>query len=76
MNMVYIIARLLVIIGALNWLFVALGHNLVETLFGVGSTASQVIYILVGICGLIALVEFIQARTATSHTTKTTTYHN
>ena len=42
------------IIGAINWgLIGILDFNLVDTIFGVGSIFSRVIYGLVGITGLI-----------------------
>lgn len=42
------------IIGAINWLLVGLlNFNLVDTIFGVGSIFSSIIYIIVGIAGLI-----------------------
>lgn len=42
------------IIGAINWgLIGLLDFNLVDTLFGVGSLLSRLVYILVGICGLV-----------------------
>lgn len=42
------------IIGALNWLLVGiLDFNLVDYLFGVGSMLSRIIYIIVGIAGII-----------------------
>lgn len=63
MSVVYMISRLLVIVGALNWGLVALfKFDLVQAIFG-GIGLAQIVYILVGICGLVALVEFIQART-------------
>lgn len=47
------------IIGALNWGLVGLfGYNLVDHLFGAGSTLSRVIYTLVGISGLALLTSF------------------
>lgn len=53
MKILNCIALTLVIIGALNWLLVGLlDFNLVDTLFGVGSILSKIIYILVGIAGL------------------------
>ena len=43
----------LIIVGALNWLLVGLfNFNLVDTLFGVGSALSRIVYTLVGISGL------------------------
>jgi len=42
------------IIGALNWgLIGLLDFNLVDTLFGVESMLSRIVYTLVGICGII-----------------------
>ena len=47
------IALVLIIIGAINWGLVGLfNFNLVDTLFGVMSWFSRIIYILVGISGL------------------------
>ena len=44
---------LLAVVGALNWGLVgAFNMNLVEQLLGVGTTATKVVYILVGISGL------------------------
>ncbi len=42
------------IIGAINWGLIGLfDFNLVDTLFGTGSLLSRLVYILVGICGLV-----------------------
>lgn len=47
----------LVIIGALNWGLVgALQLNLVDQIFGAGSGLSRVIYVLVGLAGIIKLI--------------------
>lgn len=47
------IALALVIIGAINWGLVGIfNFNLVDTIFGVMSIISRLIYILVGISGL------------------------
>lgn len=47
------IATILVIVGALNWLLVGLfSFNLVDAIFGAGSTLSRIVYILVGVSGL------------------------
>lgn len=56
MKALYYIALTLVIIGALNWLLVGLfSFNLVDAIFGIGSLLSSLIYILVGISGLICI---------------------
>ena len=50
------IALVLIIIGAINWGLIGLfDFNLVDTLFGVMSVLSRIIYILVGISGLWAI---------------------
>ena len=56
MKNVHLAAWILVIVGGLNWLLVAFGYNLVDSLFGVGSTISMVIYILVGLSAVYELV--------------------
>ena len=56
MKTLYYIALTLVIIGALNWLLVGLfDFNLVSTIFGSMSLLSRIIYILVGVSGLVSI---------------------
>ncbi len=56
MKVIDTIALILVIIGAINWGLVGIfDFNLVDTLFGVMSVISRIIYILVGISGLWAI---------------------
>jgi len=44
----------LTIIGAINWGLVGLlNFNLVDTIFGVGSMLTRIVYSIVGIAGLI-----------------------
>ena len=53
MNVIDKIALILVIIGAINWGLIGIfNFNLVDTIFGVASVISKIIYILVGISGL------------------------
>ncbi len=48
------ICLLLTIIGAINWGLIGIfDFNLVDTIFGVGSMLSRIIYSLVGIAGLV-----------------------
>lgn len=48
------ILLVITIIGAVNWGLIGIfDFNLVDTLFGVGSLFSRIIYSLVGISGLI-----------------------
>ena len=51
------IALVVVIIGALNWGLIGLfNFDLVATLFGgMDALGSKVVYILVGICGIISI---------------------
>ena len=56
MKVLYYIALTLVIIGAINWLSIGLfNFDLVATIFGVMSVMSRIIYVLVGIAGLISI---------------------
>ena len=56
MKTINIISLTLVIIGAINWLLVGLfNYNLVDAIFGVRSIISMIIYILVGIAGIISI---------------------
>ena len=50
------VAIWLLIIGGLNWLLVGFGYNLVDSIFGTGSTISMIIYILVGLSAVFKLV--------------------
>ncbi len=51
-----VIALILVIIGALNWLLVGLfNYNLVEAVFGRRSALSKAVYVLVGLAGIYAI---------------------
>ena len=48
------VCLVITIIGAINWGLIGLfDFNLVDTLFGVDSMLSNIVYILVGICGLV-----------------------
>ena len=56
MKILYYIALTLVIIGAINWLLIGIFEfDLVATIFGEMSILSRIIYILVGISGLISI---------------------
>ena len=53
MKTLYNVALTLVIVGALNWLLIGLfNFDLVATLFGANTLFTNIIYTLVGICGL------------------------
>ena len=56
MKVLYYIALTLAIIGAINWLLIGLfNFDLVATIFGAMSVMSRIIYVLVGIAGLISI---------------------
>ena len=53
------VVTLLVIIGALNWGAIAFFHtDLVVRVFGPDSGALKIVYGVIGVCGLIKLVNF------------------
>lgn len=57
MNIVQKSALTLTIIGALNWGLIGLfNYNLVDSLFGVNSFLSMIIYILVGLAGIVNIM--------------------
>lgn len=56
MNTIQKIALLFTIIGAINWGLIGLfDFNLVETLFGIDTMLTKLVYILVGISGIISI---------------------
>lgn len=55
MKTLYYTSLTLIIIGALNWLLIGLfDFDLVATLFGTMSLLSRIVYILVGLGGIIS----------------------
>lgn len=61
MNLLDKIATLLLIIGGFNWGLVGwLDYNLVDSLFGVGSVISRVIYAIVGIAALYGIYTMVK----------------
>lgn len=57
MNMLQKIALVFTIIGAINWGLIGLfSFNLVEMIFGAGSFLTTLIYIIVGITGIINIM--------------------
>lgn len=53
------IVGLIAIIGALNWGLIGLtGNNMVEQVFGAGTTLTKGIYILVGLSGIMLFLSF------------------
>jgi len=64
----YVLSKLLTIIGALNWGLVGLlNFNLVTAIFGKKSVASKLIYILVGLAGFYLLMVYKAKYIAMKH---------
>lgn len=60
MNPIDKLAYVLVVIGGLNWGLVGFfKYNLVDKIFGVDSTASRVIYAIVGLAALYMLYTMV-----------------
>lgn len=55
MKIVKTVAIWLLIIGGLNWGLTAFNFNVVDMIFGAGSTLSMLIYILIGLSALVKL---------------------
>ncbi|AKB16134.1 hypothetical protein SAMN02910340_00340 [Methanosarcina thermophila] len=67
-NPVDLIALILVIVGGLNWGLVGLfDFNLVDAIFGAGSTLSRIIYILVGLAALYMIYFTVRTDTYQTH---------
>ena len=63
MNILQKISLILTIIGAINWGLIGFFQfNLIDTIFGVGTVFSRIIYAIVGICGLYAISFFAKDR--------------
>lgn len=54
------IAKLLVVVGGLNWGTTALGYNVVNILVGAAPALEQTVYLLVGIATLYVVYETIK----------------
>jgi uncharacterized membrane protein YuzA (DUF378 family) len=73
-NPVDLLALILVIVGGLNWGLVGLfDFNLVDTIFGVGSTLSRIVYIVVGIAALYTI--YFATRADTYHASEAAVHH-
>ena len=61
-DIVYIIAFVLVIIGGLNWGASALNYNLVDKLFGQGNVIGSAVYYTVALSALLLVIGFASKR--------------
>ncbi len=63
MNTLDWLGWILVIVGALNWGFIGIANlNLVTALFGVTSSITQFVYILVGLGGLYSVWKILATK--------------
>ncbi|XPP27195.1 MAG: DUF378 domain-containing protein [Leucobacter sp.] len=63
MYAILVIAKVLTIIGGLNWgLIGVFDFNLVTALFGDGSLATQIVYIVVGVAALLTIIDLFWTR--------------
>ncbi|ALP89852.1 MULTISPECIES: DUF378 domain-containing protein [Clostridium] len=61
MKFLNITALTLIIIGAINWgLIGLLQYNLVDSIFGIQSMISRIIYALVGLAGIYSISFFMK----------------
>ena len=56
MKSLHMVSFVLVVVGGLNWLLVAFGYNLVDSLLGEGSMLAKLVYILVGLSAVLLVV--------------------
>ncbi len=61
-DIVYIIAFVLVVIGGLNWGATALNYNLVDKLFGEGNVIGSAVYYAVALSALLLVIGFASKR--------------
>jgi uncharacterized membrane protein YuzA (DUF378 family) len=61
MKSLHMVSFVLVIVGGLNWLLVGFGYNLVDSVFGVGSSIAKLVYILVGLSAVYLVVTHKQS---------------
>ena len=65
MDMIHTIATVLVVVGAINWLSVAMGQNWVHSLTSMVSSSpvvEQIVYYAVGISGVLVAYYMFLAR--------------
>ena len=63
-----IIALILMIVGALNWLLVGLFQfNLVAWIFGAASVITRILYVLVGLGGVWGILMLFQRNVRKTH---------
>ncbi len=72
MNAVDYLAWVLIVVGGLNWGLVgAFKYNLVDKIFGAGSTISRVVYVLVGLAAVYSVIAVLAKLSKTNNTNTT-----
>lgn len=57
MKILHMVAFILLVVGGLNWLLVAFGYNLVDSLLGgISSSLPTLVYVLVGLSAIFEVV--------------------
>ena len=65
LNLLDNVAYILTVVGGLNWGLVGyFDYNLVDKIFGVGSTASRIIYALIGLSAIYLMYTFAKLTAA------------
>jgi hypothetical protein len=62
MNKLDYVAITLLIIGGLNWGLVALGYNLVTTLFGIDGLFTKIVYGAVGVSAFYSIYRLVGSK--------------
>ncbi len=60
MKALHMVVFILVIVGAVNWGLTALGYNLVSMIFGSMPGVENLVYMAVGISGVVLLITHMQ----------------
>ncbi len=60
--MIEVIAKVLVIIGGLNWGLTAFGYNIVNMLLGSVPVAEQAVYVIVGLSALYVAYKMVMEK--------------
>ncbi|MEQ1561440.1 MAG: DUF378 domain-containing protein [Nitrospira sp.] len=56
MKSLHMVTFILLVVGGLNWGLTAFGYNLVDMIFGVDSTLSMIVYVVVGLSAVYEVV--------------------
>ena len=56
MKALHMVTFILLVVGGLNWLAAAFNMNVVDKVFGMGSSVSMIIYVLVGVSAIVQVV--------------------